>query len=287
MKVYAPHRGSVTATTGVILCASCGMYLMLISFAAVYLYSFTGDLKRELAEAKIALLDAKEHRDEVAFKPLRGHDAGRALERDQAHKDDDFDILREMDQHMNRDRLRKIASQHKQNYAHNRPFPSQVFDDIFPRRILLKIAQEHPESSLEDGCLPGETNEGCKSGTVEGQKNKSKIDNDKNMGIFTKIFMGYLKSSAFVNFLEVLSGIEGIMPDPHYFGSGLHFTATGGKLDIHADFNALIHHKLERRVNLLLFLNDDWEPEYGGHLELWSRDMTRCSAKIAPVRILG
>ncbi len=308
MKFNSPQqRGSVKvkATTGgasVILCASCLIYFTFISFFAVYLYSSTGDLKRELAEAKIALLDVSENKatdnnnDNIgnAFKPLRvrGHDVGRALERDQATNnnsnsvdDDDFSIIREMDQAMNRDRLNKIAKKHKQTYARNQPFPSQVFDDIFPKRILQKIAQEHPESALDNnGCLPGETNKGCRSGSVEGQKHKSKINNDKHMGIYTKLFMGYLKSSAFINFLEQLSGIKGMVPDPHYFGSGLHFTAPGGKLDIHADFNALIKHKLERRVNLLLFLNEDWDLEYGGHLELWSRDMKRCSAKIAPVR---
>lgn len=302
MKINSPHghRGNVTATsgTGVILGASCLIYMAFISLFAAYLYSSSGDLKRELAEAKIALLDVTEKADETstskngnAFKPLRGHDVGRALEieTDQINDGDadDFSIIREMDQYMNRDRLRKLAVQHRQTYANSQPFPSKVFDDIFPTRILRKIAQEHPESALDiNGCLPGETNEGCRSGTTKGQQNKSKIDNDKNMGIFTKIFMGYLKSSAFLNFLEKLSGIGGMVPDPHYFGSGLHFTASGGKLDIHADFNALITHKLERRVNLLLFLNDDWDPEYGGHLELWSRDMNKCSAKIAPVRTI-
>jgi Rps23 Pro-64 3,4-dihydroxylase Tpa1-like proline 4-hydroxylase len=199
--------------------------------------------------------------------------------------DDSIDILREMDHYMNRDRLKKIAEKYRTEYANARPFPSHVFDDIFPRRMLLKIMEEHPESALVEGCLPGTTNDACAKGEVKGQLFKSRIDNDKNMGFFTKLFMGYIKSSAFINFLEILSGIQGIIPDPHYTGAGLHFTASGGKLDIHADFNTLLTHKLERRVNLLLFLNDDWKPEYGGHLELWSRDMKRCAQKVAPVRV--
>lgn len=292
MKINSPHhRRSATATTtgtGVLIGFSCLVCVTFISLFVVYLSSSMGDLKRELAETKIALLDVTENNKKADDYNLRGHDVGsRALEleTDQINDGDanDFDIIREMDQYMNRERLKKLAQQHKQTYAQNQPFPSHVFDDIFPKRILRKIAQEHPESALDsNGCLPGPTNEGCRSGKTKGQKHKSKIDNDKNMGIFTKLFMGYLKSSAFLNFLVVLSGIEGMVPDPHYFGSGLHFTASGGKLDIHADFNALIKHKLERRVNLLLFLNDDWDPEYGGHLELWSRDMNQCSAKIAP-----
>eukprot|EP01082_Thalassiosira_pseudonana_P003732 g3651.t1 g3651 contig12:2495443-2496638(+) len=194
--------------------------------------------------------------------------------------DDSFDIIKEMDEFMDRERLKKIAADARKAYKTARPFPNHVFDGIFPERMLRKVMEENPETLLVDGCLPG--SEACLKGSYEGQQHKSSINNDKQMGIFTKSFFGYIKSSGFVHFLEELSQINGLIPDPHYFGAGLHFTSPGGKLDIHADFNALVSHKLERRVNTLLFLNDDWPSEYGGHLELWSRDMQHCSQKVTP-----
>jgi hypothetical protein len=58
----------------------------------------------------------------------------------------------------------------------------------------------------------------------------------------------------------------------------------GGFLNIHADFTVHPRQRTwQRRVNLLLYLNETWQPEWGGDLELWSRDMQRCEEKIAPV----
>jgi Rps23 Pro-64 3,4-dihydroxylase Tpa1-like proline 4-hydroxylase len=52
---------------------------------------------------------------------------------------------------------------------------------------------------------------------------------------------------------------------------------------VHADFNRHEKLNLDRRLNLLLYLNRDWKEEYGGHLQLWTRDMGRCVVKVLPV----
>jgi hypothetical protein len=54
-------------------------------------------------------------------------------------------------------------------------------------------------------------------------------------------------------------------------------------LKIHSDFNEHPRLKLDRRLNLLLYLNREWQEEWGGHLELWDRDMTECRRKILPI----
>ena len=51
-------------------------------------------------------------------------------------------------------------------------------------------------------------------------------------------------------------------------------------LKIHSDFYLHQYLKIDRRLNLLLYLNDDWKDEYGGHLELWDKTMTICDKKI-------
>ena len=58
-------------------------------------------------------------------------------------------------------------------------------------------------------------------------------------------------------FLERLTGIEGLIPDPYFVGGGLHQIESGGKLDIHVDFNRLEKTNLDRRLNLLIYLNKD------------------------------
>ena len=103
------------------------------------------------------------------------------------------------------------------------------------------------------------------------------------MGEKTRLLLYQLNSSIFVNFLEKLTGIKGIIPDPHFVGGGLHQIEKGGFLKIHVDFNKHKQMQVDRRLNLLLYLNKDWQEEYGGHFELWDRNMTECEAKILPI----
>lgn len=98
----------------------------------------------------------------------------------------------------------------------------------------------------------------------------------------TRTLFSFLKSSTFIQFLEKLTGISDIIPDPHFRGSGIHQTLSGGFLNIHADFNRYERYGLHRRVNILLYLNPDWEESYGGHLELWSKDMKKCMVRVKP-----
>mmetsp|Transcript_58792 Transcript_58792/g.116494 ORF Transcript_58792/g.116494 Transcript_58792/m.116494 type:complete len:169 (+) Transcript_58792:300-806(+) len=105
------------------------------------------------------------------------------------------------------------------------------------------------------------------------------------MGYFTKELFHKLKSQGFREFLANLSGIDNLIADPRFHGSGLHFTGPGGNLNVHADFNRYNTGvlSLDRRVNTFIFLNEEpWPDSYGGHLELWSRDMAHCSQRFLP-----
>ncbi|MCD9622756.1 2OG-Fe(II) oxygenase [Rhabdothermincola salaria] len=103
------------------------------------------------------------------------------------------------------------------------------------------------------------------------------------MGPTTRQFLNQLNCSAFMQFLERLTGIGGLIPDPHYAGGGLHQIERGGYLKVHADFNVHEELKLDRRLNALVYLNRDWEEDWGGHLELWDRSMEQAIHRIAPV----
>ena len=92
-----------------------------------------------------------------------------------------------------------------------------------------------------------------------------------------------MSSPPVLRFLEALTGIEGLIPDPYFGGAGPHQILPGGFLKVHADFNWHPLLKLDRRLNLLVYLNKDWREEYGGQLELWDRDMARCERQILPV----
>ena len=187
-------------------------------------------------------------------------------------------IIEELYEYCSPERLSKIAEEHKGAYASATPFPHTVIDGIFPMRFLRAVLEENPESNVINGCVRG-------AGACfrdPNQNKKSAIMSENYMGMYTKILFAVMKSSSFVTFLEQLSGIKNIIPDPHYRGSGLHFTVTGGNLNIHADFNTYRDYNLDRRLNIFIFLNPDWPEEHGGHLELWSRDMKSCHERVLP-----
>ena len=76
---------------------------------------------------------------------------------------------------------------------------------------------------------------------------------------------------------------ETLIPDPYLWGGGYHELKNGGYLNIHADFNVHPQLELNRRINLLIYLNKNWKENYGGSLELWDRKMKNCIKKIVPI----
>ncbi len=93
-----------------------------------------------------------------------------------------------------------------------------------------------------------------------------------------------LNSPPLLEFLEALTGIDGLLPDAEYEGGGLHQIVRGGYLKVHADFNVHPTTRQHRRLNLLVYLNSEWKDEWDGNLELWDRTMSHCVRSIAPAR---
>jgi len=74
-----------------------------------------------------------------------------------------------------------------------------------------------------------------------------------------------------------------LIADPYQYGGGLHATSVGGKLAVHADYNRHPTLRLDRRLNLLLYLNEGWSNDNGGQLELWNHLMTECVLSTLPL----
>jgi hypothetical protein len=93
-----------------------------------------------------------------------------------------------------------------------------------------------------------------------------------------------LKSTAWLGFVAQLTGIPDLLFDPHYFGGGTHDNRAGQELDPHVDFNKHPVTGSHRRLNLIVYLNHNWQPEFGGQLELYEnpREAGRLLKRIAP-----
>ena len=115
------------------------------------------------------------------------------------------------------------------------------------------------------------------------QTKKIGLSDINRMGPLGKEFFQIANSPEMINFVQKVTGIKDLLPDPLFYGGGIHRTTKGGRLGIHADFNIHPIHQTHRRVNMLLYLNDNWKSEYNGELELWSKDMSSCDKKISPI----
>jgi hypothetical protein len=171
------------------------------------------------------------------------------------------------------DRLEANLDELRKQYQSARPYPHIVFDDFLDREAIELAMKEFPALDPEQWNNFIHANERKYSNTDPG-----------TWGPTLQTILDELNSPRFVAFVSALTGFDGLMPDHSLEGGGLHQSTTGGFLNIHADFT--VHprrRQWRRRANLLLYLNEDWRPEYGGDLELWSTDMKRCEQTIAPI----
>jgi Rps23 Pro-64 3,4-dihydroxylase Tpa1-like proline 4-hydroxylase len=156
--------------------------------------------------------------------------------------------------------LEEIAAEHREEYGAALPFPHLVLDGLFPTRLLDQAIAE----------LPGATANWTTYDTVN--EAKQVCSDARAFGPVAETIVHALNSAPFVNFLQKLTGIEGLIPDPHLRAAGYMQARPGGFLGLHYDFATQKDLKLDRRINVLLYLNRDWLPEWGGQLELHSND---------------
>ncbi|HEY1434557.1 MAG TPA: 2OG-Fe(II) oxygenase, partial [Thermoanaerobaculia bacterium] len=170
-------------------------------------------------------------------------------------------------------RLRLDPRRCRAAYDSARPFPHIDLEDLFPDELLDRIREDFP-------------------GPDDPAWNRFENENEKKLGNYTRLdntsdairwFLSALNSPEMLVFLERLTGIDGLIPDPYFGGGALHQTVRGGFLKVHADFNWHPKLRLDRRLNVLIYLNRDWKPEYGGGLELWNCALTGPEKTILPI----
>jgi hypothetical protein len=168
--------------------------------------------------------------------------------------------------------LLAYAKEHKTKYKNAKPFPSIYFENFFNPDFLSSVVDEFPDLSKGNNIVYNDPLQKKLAGNGE------ELFGDK-----TKLLMHFLNSEPFLNFVKELTGIdETLFGDPYFSGAGLHETKKGGLLKVHADFNKHPINGLDRRVNIIVYLNKDWKDDYGGHFELWDEEMIGCVDKFAP-----
>jgi len=165
------------------------------------------------------------------------------------------------------------------DYVAADPFPHISLDNFIGDEVIDAVLADFPDPSADINWrqLVATGEDGSKV-----QYRKQGMPHLFKLSPVIRQLIWELNSGTFVRSLERLTGISNLLPDPSLRGGGLHQILPGGVLGVHADFTHHADYDLERRVNLLLYLNRDWEDDYEGHLELWNRDASRCVKRLRP-----
>lgn len=159
------------------------------------------------------------------------------------------------------------------------PFPHTVIDDFFkPNKVdtiledINNLQDEDSDSAFNDPNSPYEFNKYAFSTTY-------------GRGCLEDVFRE-LNSPSFISYMEKLTGITGLVANElSLLGAGIHRIRIGGFLQLHTDFNTYKSDNgyLDRRINLLIYMNPDWKKEYNGELCLCDKFTNTCVKKISPL----
>ncbi len=169
------------------------------------------------------------------------------------------------------ERLERRVPELRTEFAQAKPFPHVVIDDFLP------------EGSAERALGDFEPGDGWNH-YRHYNENKLAITDFAALSEPTHELVAELHSARFLDFLAAVSGIDGLAGDPDLEGGCLHKVLPGGSLNVHSDFLSHSEHRSwSRQLNLLLYFNRGWQPEWRGDLEFWDRDVSTCSRAITPL----
>lgn len=156
-----------------------------------------------------------------------------------------------------------------------KPFPNVCIDNFLDKAFAEDVHEAFP--SFEEAARVGRTFQAVN------ERGKVQVTDART---FASPLARLNEALAAPEFLDVLSyafGIPNLVADAELVGGGIHQTGPRGHLDVHVDFNFIKGRGLYRRLNILVYFNKDWQPEWGGNVELWDRDVKTCVHSFEPI----
>jgi len=167
----------------------------------------------------------------------------------------------------------RLADYHSR-YTAAEPFPHVVIDHFIDTETARAIAVEYP--TFEQAKALGF------SFNALNERKKIQITDHARFPARVKALSDFLASPAFLADLSALTGIPNLLADPRLHGGGMHMTGPHGRLDVHVDFNRG-YGDLFRRLNVLVYLNPQWDETWGGEIELWDEHVKNCRVSLSPI----
>ena len=150
------------------------------------------------------------------------------------------------------------------------PFPHLVIDNLFDPALLHGMLADYGRLSDEDWIKYDNANE-LKFGTRPNVR----------LGPGSQSYFDLIHRAKFTQFLSAITGIDALVTDPILRGGGLHEIPVGGKFKVHVDFTRHTDTQLDNRLVFITYLNEGWQEDWGGALELWTP--SECVEKVVPM----
>jgi Rps23 Pro-64 3,4-dihydroxylase Tpa1-like proline 4-hydroxylase len=160
-------------------------------------------------------------------------------------------------------------------FSTNTPFPHVVIDGFLPNKLISALVSEFPNPD----------DESWDRSVVEGiqVKLRSNWQSEDDISPTTAEVVHFFNSGSFMNCLSSITGVKKLISDPYFTGGGRNCILPGGVLDVHADGNWHDSMGVHRRLNAILYLNENWDENWGGHFELWDKELTGCVKSVSPL----
>jgi len=163
----------------------------------------------------------------------------------------------------------------RREFHEAKPFPFIAVDEFLDPEFARDVASSYPTYAEARGS-------GLEFSAVN-EKKKVQITDAATFPESVAKLNALLASPSFIEDLEYITGIDNLLYDAELRGGGMHVTGPRGRLDVHVDFNYVEALELHRRLNILVYLNEDWKDEWGGGVELWDEEVRTCGGSFKPV----
>jgi Rps23 Pro-64 3,4-dihydroxylase Tpa1-like proline 4-hydroxylase len=155
------------------------------------------------------------------------------------------------------------------------PVPNFCIDNFLEESFANSVADAYP--TYEDAIKVGQ------SFSAVNEKGKVQLTDSSAFAEPIAELNRTLSSPEFLDVLSYVFDMPNLLPDAELVGGGIHQTGPRGHLDVHVDFNYIAERELHRRLNILIYFNRGWKPEYGGNIELWDEEVKVCPQSFSPI----
>jgi len=175
--------------------------------------------------------------------------------------------------HLDSIEARSFGEELSGSYCFAEPYPHIVINNFLPLSLIEEILELFPIEKLADDTFYESDYYGLHKRQILPESCEQRI----------RSIFHFFNSAPILQFLEGLTSIDSLLGDPYFHGGGFHEIFREGKLGVHADFRINEQLHLHRRLNILIYLNKNWSPDYGGNLEIWDKEMKSKVKSVMPL----